>query len=143
MSKFTLYLFLVLTLSSCGFDNKKADELSNAKIIFEESKPINREFNQNLNIKLSKLTRGEPFLGNNTNNSGNINFETNFNKTSSYKFSTINEFDFNQPELFFTNDESIVFFDGKGSVFKINKDLKKIWTVNHYTKKEKKLNPII
>ncbi len=143
MSKFTLYLFLVLTLSSCGFDNKKADDLSNTKIIFEKSKPINREFNQNLNIKLSKLTRGEPFLGNNTNNSGNINFETNFNKTSSYKFSTINEFDFNQPELFFTNDESIVFFDGKGSVFKINKDLKKIWSVNHYTKKEKKLNPII
>ena len=42
----------------------------------------------------------------------------------SYKFSAIKEFNFNQPELIFTNDESIVFFDGKGSVFKINEDLR-------------------
>ena len=143
MNKFILYLFLIFFLSNCGIDKKKAEDLSNTKIIFEKSKPINREFNQNLSIKLSKLTRGEPFLGNNTNNSGNISFKTNFNKISSYKFSSIKDFNFNQPELFFTNDESIVFFDGKGSVFKINKDLQKIWSVNHYTKNEKKLNPIL
>ena len=89
MNKFILYLFLIFFLSNCGIDKEKAEDLSNTKIIFKKSKPINREFNQNLNINFSKLTRGEPFLGNNTNNSGNINFKTNFNKTSSYKPSII------------------------------------------------------
>ena len=144
MNKFFLYLFLLLILSSCGISNKEVeDQNENSKIIFEKSKPIEKELNSNLKIKLNKLTKGETFLGNNTNSVGNINFETNFNKTLSYKFSAIKEFNFNQPELIFTNDESIVFFDGKGSIFKINKDLKEIWKVNHYTKKEKKLKPII
>jgi len=144
VNKFFLYLFLLLILSSCGISNKEVeDQNENSKIIFEKSKPIEKELNSNLKIKLNKLTKGETFLGNNTNSVGNINFETNFNKTLSYKFSAIKEFNFNQPELIFTNDESIVFFDGKGSIFKINKDLKEIWKVNHYTKKEKKLKPII
>ena len=144
MNKFFLYLFLLLIISSCGIGKKEIDDGNkNTKIIFEKSKPIKKELNPNLKIKLTKLTKGEAFLGNNTNNSGNINFETKSNKTSSYKFSAIKEFNFNQPEFIFTNDESIVFFDGKGSIFKINNDLKEVWKVNHYEKKEKKLNPII
>ena len=143
MNKFFLYI-LLLTLSSCGLGDKEIEEQDkNSKIIFEKSKPIIKELNSDLKIKLSKLTKGEVFLANNTNNIGNINFETDFKKTSSYKFSSIKEFNFNQPELIFTNDNSIVFFNGKGSIFKINKDLKEIWKVNYYTKKEKKLKPII
>ena len=143
MNKFFLYL-LLLTLSSCGLGDKKIEEQDkNSKIIFEKSKPIIKELNSDLKIKLNKLTKGEVFLANNTNNIGNINFETDFKKTSSYKFSSIKEFNFNQPELIFTNDNSIVFFNGKGSIFKINKDLIEIWKVNYYTKKEKKLKPII
>ena len=143
MNKFFLYL-LLLTLSSCGLGDKEIEtQNQNSKIIFEKSKPIIKELNSDLKIKLNKLTKGEVFLANNTNNIGNINFETDFKKTSSYKFSSIKEFNFNQPELIFTNDNSIVFFNGKGSIFKINKDLKEIWKVNYYTKKEKKLKPII
>ena len=143
MNKFFLYI-LLLTLSSCGLGDKEIEEQDkNSKIIFEKSKPIIKELNSDLKIKLNKLTKGEVFLANNTNNIGNINFETDFKKTSSYKFSSIKEFNFNQPELIFTNDNSIVFFNGKGSIFKINKDLKEIWKVNYYTKKEKKLKPII
>jgi len=144
VNKFLLYLFLLLLLSSCGLGKKETNEISkNSKIIFAKSKPIKKELNPNLKIKLKKLTKGEVFFGNKTNSVGNVNFETNFNKKSSYKFSTIKEFNFSQPELLFTSDEGIVFFDGKGSIFKINKDMKKIWKVNHYSKKEKKLNPII
>ena len=144
MNNFFLYLFILIILSGCGLGKKEVVENNkNSKIIFEKSKPITKELNPNLKIKLTKLTKGEVFLGNNTNNTGNINFETNFSKTSYYKFASIKEFDFNQPELIFTEDESIVFFDGKGSIFKINKDLKEIWKVNHYTKREKKLKPII
>ena len=144
MNNFFLYLFILIILTGCGLGKKEVVENNkNSKIIFEKSKPITKELNPNLKIKLTKLTKGEVFLGNNTNNTGNINFETNFSKTSNYKFASIKEFDFNQPELIFTEDESIVFFDGKGSIFKINKDLKEIWKVNHYTKREKKLKPII
>ena len=144
MNKFLLYLFLLLIISSCGLGKKEIDdENKKTKIIFEKSKPIKKELNPNLKIKLTQLTKGEAFLGNNTNNVGNINFGTNFKKTSSYKFSSIKEFSFNQPELIFTNDEGIVFFDAKGSIFKIDKDLKEIWKVNYYTKKEKKLKPIM
>ena len=144
MNKFFLYLFLLLIISSCGLSKKEIDDGNkNTKTIFEKSKPIKKELNPNLKIKLTKLTKGEAFIENNTNNSGNINFEIKSNKTSSYKFSAIKEFNFNQPEFIFTNDESIVFFDGKGSIFKINNDLKEVWKINHYEKKEKKLNPII
>ena len=131
-------------LSGCGLGKKEVVENNkNSKIIFEKSKPITKELNPNLKIKLTKLIKGEVFLGNNTNNTGNINFETNFSKTSNYKFASIKEFDIYQPELIFTEDESIVYLDGKGSIFKINKHLKEIWKVNHYTKREKKLKPII
>ncbi len=144
MNNFFLYLFILIILSGCGLGKKEVVENNkNLKIIFEKSKPIKKELNPNLKIKLTKLTKGEVFLGNNTNNIGNINFETNFSKTSNYKFSTIDEFDFNQPELIFTEDKNIIFFDGKGAIFKINSDLKEIWKVNHYTKREKKLKPII
>ena len=143
MNNFFLYFFILLILSSCGIGKKAENQNENSKIIFEKSKPIKEELNTNLKVNLNKLTKGEAFLGNNTNNIGNINFETNFKKTSSYKFSSIDKFNFNQPELIFTNDEKIIFFDGKGSIFKINKELKEIWKVNHYTKKEKKLKPII
>tara|TARA_Y100000741_G_scaffold190865_1_gene145314 strand:- start:923 stop:2164 length:1242 start_codon:yes stop_codon:yes gene_type:complete len=131
-------------ISSCGIGNKDIEKKSeNLKTIFKKTKPIKEELNPSLKVKLNKLKKGEVFIGNNTNNLGNINFQTNFKKVSSYKFSSIEEFNFNQPELSFTNDESIIFFDGKGSIFKINKDLKEIWKVNYYTKKEKKLKPII
>ncbi len=144
MNKFFLYLFLILLLTSCGKDNLDIENQNkNLKVIFEKSKPIINELNSDLKIKLSKLSKGEVFLANNTNSIGNINFETDFIKTTTYKFSSIEGFNFNQPELVFTNDRSIVFFDGKGSIFKISEDLKEIWKVNHYSKKEKKLKPII
>ena len=144
MNKFFLYFFLLIILSSCSLGKQEVlDNDKISKIIFEKSKPINKEFNPNLNLKLTNLTKGEVFFANNTNNAGNINFNTNFDITINYKFKTIKEFDFNQPELIFTQDKNVVFFDGKGSIFKINNDLKEIWKVNHYTKREKKLKPII
>ena len=144
MNKFFLYFFLLIIISSCSLGKQEVlDNDKISKIIFEKSKPINKEFNPNLNLKLTNLTKGEVFFANNTNNAGNINFNTNFDITINYKFKTIKEFDFNQPELIFTQDKSVVFFDGKGSIFKINNDLKEIWKVNHYTKREKKLKPII
>ena len=118
MSKFFLYLVLILFLSNCGFKDKKVEQNPNAITLFEKSKPIKQELNPALNIKISTITKGEPFLSNNSNNSGNLDFNSNFEKVFSYKFSTIDQFKFNQPEILFTEDNSLVFFTGKGEIFK-------------------------
>ena len=143
MNKFLIYFLLLLFLSACGSSEKEILENSNFENIFEKSEPIKEEFNTNLNIKLKTATKGKPFLGNNTNNSGNSNFKNDFKKIISYKFKLINQFKFTQPELIFTNDNSLIFFDGNGSIFKIDNGLKEIWKVNYYTKNEKKLDPIL
>ena len=144
MNKFLTYFFFLVLLSSCGIVKKKVDEdQSNAKDIFKKDKPIEKELNSSLKIQLKKLTKNEPFFNNNTNNSGNIDFNTNFEKISSYKFTSIDNFTINQPELIFTDDNGVIYFDGKGTIFKISDDLKEIWKINHYNKKEKKLKPIL
>ena len=137
VNKFLIYLFFLVLLSNCSKDIK--DENMNAEDIFKKSEPINSELNTSLNIQLKKLTKGEPFLKNNSNNNGNTNFETNFKKIFSYKFKTIDQFEIYQPELIFTNDQNIIFFEGNGSIFKINENFKEIWKVNYYNKKEKKI----
>ena len=104
VNKFLIYLFFLVLLSNCS-KNVKEENL-NAENIFKKSEPINRELNSSLNIQLKKLTKGEPFYKNDSNNNGNINFETNFKKTHSYKFKTINQFKIYPPELIFTNDQN-------------------------------------
>ena len=74
MNKFFLYLVLILFLSNCGFKDKKVEQNPNAITLFEKSKPIEQELNPTLNIKISTITKGEPFLSSTTNNSGNLNF---------------------------------------------------------------------
>ena len=143
MSKFFLYLVLFIFLSNCGFKDNKVEKNPNAITLFEKLKPIEQELNPTLNVKISTITKGEPFLSSNSNNSGNLDFNSNFENTTSYKFSTIDQFKFNQPEILFTEDNSLVFFTGKGEIFKTSTDFEKYWRVNHYTKKEKKLKPIL
>ncbi len=143
MSKFFLYLVLFIFLSNCGFKDNKVEKNPNAITLFEKLKPIEQELNPTLNVKISTITKGEPFLSSNSNNSGNLDFNSNFENTFSYKFSTIDQFKFNQPEILFTEDNSLVFFTGKGEIFKTSTDFEKYWRVNHYTKKEKKLKPIL
>ena len=144
MNKFLIFFFFLVLLSNCSIVKKDVtEEELNAKDIFKKNEPIKKELNPNIKIQLKKLTKGKPFFRNNSNNSGNINFETNFEKISSYKFTAIDHFKINQPELIFIDDNGIVFFDGKGTIFKINEDLKEVWKVNYYNKKEKKLKPIL
>ena len=144
VNKFLFYILFLIFLSNCSVIKKDiVDENIEAKDIFEKVQPITNELNPGLNIQLSGLTKEGVFLNNETNNNGNINFETNFEKKFSYKFKKIKKYNSNQPELIFTNDNSIIFFDGKGSIFKINEDMKEIWKVNNYNKKEKKMNPIL
>ena len=143
MNKCIKYIIILLFISNCSFSKNEKNENENLIDIFKKNEPIEKVFNQQLKIKKLNTFKQKPFLKNNSNNNGNINFDSNFDNISNYKISKIKKFNSNQPELFFTQDESIIFFNGKGTIFKLNQNLKEIWKVNNYNKKEKKLNPIL
>jgi len=137
------YIIILIFLSNCGASKKNTSDNEKLIDIFKKTEPIEKEFNQQLKIKKLNTFKAKPFLGNNSNNNGNINFDSNFDKFLTFKINKIKKFNSNQPELFFTEDEKIIFFNGKGTIIKLSKDLKKIWEINNYSRKEKKLNPIL
>ncbi len=143
MNKCIKYIIILLFVTNCSFTKNEKNENKNLVEIFQKTTPIEKEFNQQLKIKEFNTFKQKPFLKNNSNNNGNINFVSNFESISNFKISRIKKFNSNQPELFFTQDKNIIFFDGKGTIFKLSKNLKEIWKVNNYNKKEKKLNPIL
>ena len=142
MSRIALYFFLLLLLSSCG-QSDKFSEKTNSKIIFEEIEPIKQELNSNIQINLSKFVKDNSFINNNTNNNGNINFEPTFEKKKTYKFSKIKQFNSIEAEILFLENNDLIFFDNKGTIFRINENFETLWKVNHYSKKERKINPIL
>tara|TARA_B100001057_G_scaffold108724_1_gene106593 strand:+ start:416 stop:1687 length:1272 start_codon:yes stop_codon:yes gene_type:complete len=137
------YIIILIFLSNCGASKKNTSDNEKLIDIFKKNEPIEKEFNQQLKIKKLNTFKTKPFLRNNSNNNGNINFDSNFDKFLTFKINKIKKFNSNQPELFFTEDEKIIFFNGKGTIIKLSKDLKKIWEINNYSRKEKKLNPIL
>ena len=142
MNRTILYLVILFLFSSCSQDNKSIEN-SNAKILFEEIKPIQENLNSNIQIKLSKFVKNKSFINNNSNNNGNINFEPLFEKRKSYKFSKIKQFDSIDTDILFTKNNDLIYFDNNGTIFRINENFDTVWKANHYSKKEKKLNPIL
>ncbi len=143
MNKTIIYIIIFILISNCSLSKKENEIEDNLVKIFKKNDPIKKEFNPQLKIKKLSTFDLNPFIKNNTNNNGNINFDTNYEKISNYKIRKIKKFNSNQPELFFTDDQKIIFFNGNGSIFMLNKDLQEIWKINNYNKREKKLNPIL
>jgi outer membrane protein assembly factor BamB len=77
-----------------------------------------------------------------TTNDGLSNFNGSLKKSSKYKFSKIKNFYQFEPEVSF-NGNNIIFFDNKGSILQFDNRSKLLWKKNYYSKKEKKLNPIL
>ena len=142
MNRTILYLVLLFLFSSCG-QNNKSIENSNTKILFEEIKPIQENLNSNIQIKLSKFVKNNSFINNKSNNNGNINFEPLFEKKKAYKFSKIKQFNSIDTDILFTKNNDLIYFDNRGTIFRINENFDTVWKANHYSKKEKKLNPIL
>ncbi len=142
MSRIILYFVFLLLLSSCGQSDKSVEK-ANSKILFEEIKPIQEQLNPNIQINLSKLVKDNSFVNNITNNNGNINFEPTFEKKKTFKFSRIKQFNSIDTEILFIQNNDLIYFDNKGTIFRINENFEILWKVNHYSKKERKLNPIL
>ena len=149
---FLLILFFFLNYS-CSLNSHstfwtktekvKKEKNSQVQEIFKKEDALKSEINPYIRIILKENYSNNSFLNNLTNNNGNIKFDGNLKKISKYKFSKIEQFEFNQPELLFTESKNIIFFDKKGAILKFNDQSKLIWKKNYYSKSEKKLNPIL
>jgi outer membrane protein assembly factor BamB len=113
------------------------------KKLFENTKIYEKEFNPKFKIRLKNDFTKRSFVNNLLNNNGKVQFNGELKKVSKYKFSKISKFDQYQPELLITNQNNLIFFDEKGSLFNFSSDNKLIWKNNIYSKNERKQNPIL
>ena len=150
-NKFYLLLsifFLVVNCSLTGkssfwSDSEKIELQKKIKIteVFVEEKDIGEEFNSNIKIVLKNEYNNENFI-NNLNNNGQLNYNGDLSKVSKFKFPKIKDFNKYEPSISF-DDKNIIFFGKKGEILKFNETSKLIWKNNYYTKREKKLDPIL
>jgi len=147
-----LLITVFLLLTQCSLDTKTgfwtkskitAEKKDNTEDIFKSKEVIKKEFNSNLKVKIKSPYLKNPFVNNLTNNSGYINFESDFKEISKFKFEKIKNFENINPDLLIAKDNSLVFFDEKGSILKFDNNSNLIWKKNYYNKKEKKQNPAI
>lgn len=153
MSRIALILFLIIfSQNSCSINKKnynlfKSNEIKEPKKVvvkklFRNEKILDKEFNKNLKIDLSNQFKNNTLKKNLDNNIGRVNYDSPLKKLTKFKFSKIDNFSQNQPEIIF-DDGSIIFFSNKGTIVKFNKSSKVIWEKNHYSKKEKKIKPFL
>ena len=152
MNKIINFFVILFLISGCSFnknskfwtDEEKSRYENNARYdeVFPTDEALKEEFNSNLKIRLSSTISNNTTTNNFLNNSSRINFTSNLEKSSSFKFSKINNFNQYQPEVSFF-DNNIIFFDNKGSILNFDDQSKLVWKKNNYSKSEKKLNPIL
>ncbi|MDA9664070.1 PQQ-binding-like beta-propeller repeat protein [bacterium] len=149
IKRISLILLIFVFFSNCSFDtksgiwtnNEKITRNDQIKILFKKNKAISKEFNQNFLIKTPlKINKKNNSLI--SNNFGPQIIKDSFDAKSKYNFSKIKYFENFNPELVF-DKENLIFFDKNGSVIKFNDTSKILWKKNYYTKKEKKLLPIL
>ena len=153
MNKLFYLLVIFLFLSSCSLDTKSGlwtktekldSENKNLEVkIFEENEIYERELNIDLKIKLRNDFKKNSFINNLSNNNGVVNFDGSIDKIKKFKFSKIDQFDNYQPELLISKNNNLIFFDDKGTVLNFSSDNELIWKNNYYSKREKKLKPIL
>ena len=157
MNKTFYKLFIILFLSSCSapdwLDTSRGvfgtgekiinTNDQNKKKIFSKTDIFEKELNVNLKISLKENFKNKSFMNNLTNNNGLVNFNGKLKKVSKYKFKKIKQFEYTQPELYFTELNTIIFFDNKGSIINFNQKSQILWKKNYYSKQDKKNNPIL
>ena len=148
---FCLVIFFIF-LIGCSIDNKSGIWSKNEKIksanqykdiIFEDNKEVSQELNKNIKIYIKDkytLNNKKNYYNNNT---GIKNYDGNLKQIKKIKFSKIKNFSKFKPDILYSNKGNIYFFNSKGTIIKFSKNLEVIWEKNIYSKKEKKLNPLL
>ena len=148
---FCLVIFFIF-LIGCSIDNKSGIWSKNEKIksanqykdiIFEDNKEVSQELNKNIKIYIKDkytLNNKKNYYNNNT---GIKNYDGNLKQIKKIKFSKIKNFSKFKPDILYSKNGNIYFFNSKGTVIKFSKNLEVIWEKNIYSKKEKKLNPLL
>ena len=148
MNRIIILIIALIFLNQCSLNEnsriwkdkeKKLEAQKNIKKVFLEDKKITTEFNQELKLDLS-IIKFNNKITDNENNYGSQNYEGLIDKIGNYKFSKfedINQLNFKPIFL----EDSLIFFDKKGSIIRYNDKTKVLWKKNHYSKPEKKLRP--
>ena len=142
---YIFFIFIVacsLNSNSKFWSKSKKIETENeiTKILFEDIRPNENEFNPTLKVSLP--IKDVKNISHNLNNDGFTNQRINDKNFSKYNFSKIENFSGFEPEILI-DDENLFFFDNKGSIIKFSKDSKMVWKKNYYSKSDKKNNPIL
>lgn len=149
MNKNLILSILILFFYGCSLDsktslwNKKKIETENSQneeVLFKEKQSFNKEFNPNIKIKLNENFYANSFIKNNTNNNKLLNYSGRIKKISQFKFSKIYDFKNKNSDFLITPNYHFVYFDGNGTIFKLDENLTLVWKKNIYSKKEKKLS---
>ena len=144
---FNLIIFLFLLNCSLNPNSKfwpKEKKIfvdkSSTTILLKSKKQSLNEFNQNFKITLPKNLKLN--TNHKLNNDGFINFDANLEKMSKYNFKTIKSFLNFEPEILIDKNH-LFYFDSTGSVIKFDNSADVVWKQNHYSKQDKKLQPIL
>ncbi len=151
MTKKIFIILIVLLLNSCSFDTRSGiwtqesislnnDENKKIKELFKKEILDENEFNPNLKLEVKNLKDNKNKLKGNNYGAQIVNSK--FDNLLKYSFNRIKYFDQFEPELVFF-DRDLIFFDKKGSIIRFDDKSNIKWKVNHYTKKERKLLPIL
>ena len=153
MNKIITLAFIIFFLTAnCSLNSKskfwtkekkiQVEDNSTITEIFKKDEIFENELNSNLKIKLSGKIIKNSFINNFDNNNGRINYDGNLKKSSRFRFSKIDNFNYIEPEIVFDND-NLIFFDNKGSILKFDNSSKLIWKQNFYDKPDQKLKPLL
>ena len=149
MTKRYFYLIIFLFLLDCSLnpnskfwtkEKKILVDKSSTTILLKGKKESLNEFNQNFKISLPKNLKVN--INHQLNNDGFINFDANLKKMSKYNFKTIKSFSNFEPEILIDKNH-LFYFDSKGSIIKFDNNSNIVWKQNHYSKQDKKLQPIL
>ena len=149
MVKKYIYLVLFLLILNCSFNPNSKFWTKEKKIFVDKSpalvqltdkKKALNEFNQNFKISIPKNLKTKK--NSQLNNDGFINFDVNLEKMSKYNFSAIKSFSNFEPEILIDKNH-LIYFDSNGSIIKFDNNSNIVWKQNHYSKQDKKLQPIL
>ena len=149
MNKRYFYLVIFLFLLDCSLnpnskfwtnEKKILVDKSSTTVLINNKKQSLSEFNQNFKISLPKNLKIDS--NQQLNNDGFIDFDANLEKMSKYNFKTIKSFSNFEPEILIDNNH-LFYFDSNGSIIKFDNNSNIAWKQNHYSKQDKKLQPIL